>query len=600
MSRLTSKYNLSASYPRLAQEWHPSRNGALKSNDVTPMSHRKVWWLCNKGHEWESIISNRSQHGRGCPYCVNQRAYKDNCLANVNPELANQWHPIKNGKLTPSDITPGSSRKKVWWQCKKGHEWQSLVKSRSNGCGCPYCSGKAVCKDNCLATKYSELAKEWHAIKNGKLTPADVTSGSGKKVWWFCAAGHEYKAAVGNRSKGQGCPYCSNQKVCIDNCLASKNPNLAKEWHPSKNEALTPWDVTPGANKKVWWLCSKDHEWKTTLGSRLGGSGCPICCRRQTSTIELRIYSELKYVFPDTRLRERLNKVECDIYIPSVNVAVEYDGEYWHRNRHKQDRYKNSVLENYGIKLIRIREKGLEKVDENDVVYDYSKKGYKQLINSLLQKIDLSNLSSFQKARVRGYLKKSELANNDAFIMLLDLLPSPFPGNSFADKKPQIAKEWHPSKNGVLTPMNVTPRSNKNVWWQCHRGHEWEAGVNNRFAGHGCPYCAGQRVSQETCLAARNPELASEWHPNKNGELTPLNVMPGSHKKVWWQCKKGHEYACSVVNKSKGYGCPYCIGKRKKYRLAPPGQLDWHFTKNELLATVRRSSNAEFSCRLTL
>lgn len=571
----------------LTKEWHPTKNGKLTPEDVTSGSHKKVWWQCKNGHEWEANISNRARvnNARGCPYCSNQKAYKDNCLATVNPKLAKEWHPTKNGNLTPYDVTPGSSRKRVWWQCKKGHEWESLVKSRSNGTGCPYCSSQMVCKDNCLATKNPKLAKEWHPSKNGALTPDDVTSSTGKKVWWVCKKGHEYKASVDNRSRDRGCPYCGNKKVCNDNCLATVKPALAKEWHPIKNGKLTPADVTPGTSKKVWWQCKKGHEWESVVASRLRGVGCPHCSP-QTSVIELRIYAELKYIFPDTRLRERINKVECDIYIPSLKVGVEYDGEYWHRNKQEKDRSKNIDLENRGIKLIRVRELGLDKIAENDVVYDYTKKKEKQLVDSLLKEIEsLSVLSSFDQTRVHWYLKEVGLANNKEFINLLDMLPSPIPGSSFADHNLKLAKEWHPSKNGALTPWDVTPRSNKKVWWQCVKGHEWESMVQNRFKGHGCPYCAGQRATRETSLAAKNPQLANKWHPTKNGELTPEDVMPGSNTKVWWQCKKGHEYISSVYNKSKGNGCPYCSRRRAcedncLATVNPKLAQEWHPLKN--------------------
>jgi len=93
MAKVTSQYNLSVVNPKLAQEWHPSKNGKLTPKDVTPKSSKKVWWQCKKDHEWESIIGNRSRLNRSCPYCVNQKACKDNCLANINPELAKEWHP---------------------------------------------------------------------------------------------------------------------------------------------------------------------------------------------------------------------------------------------------------------------------------------------------------------------------------------------------------------------------------------------------------------------------------------------------------------------------------------------------------------------------
>ena len=101
------------------------------------------------------------------------------------------------------------------------------------------------------------LAREWHPTKNGSLTPRDVTYGSGKKVWWLCSKGHEWKATISNRSNATGCPYCSGQAVCEDNCLQTINPTLAKEWHPTKNGSLTPKDVTVSSKKKVWWICAK-------------------------------------------------------------------------------------------------------------------------------------------------------------------------------------------------------------------------------------------------------------------------------------------------------------------------------------------------------
>ena len=66
----------------------------------------------------------------------------DNCLQTVNPSLAAEWHPVKNGRLTTRDVTPGSN-KRVWWRCEKGHEWEAIINSRSKGYGrCPYCRGR--------------------------------------------------------------------------------------------------------------------------------------------------------------------------------------------------------------------------------------------------------------------------------------------------------------------------------------------------------------------------------------------------------------------------------------------------------------------------
>lgn len=270
--------NLLSVNPSLASQWHPTGNGQLTPCDVAPHSRIKVWWVCPKGHEWQAIVNRRSQ-GTGCPYC-RKAVCVDNCLATVNPYLARQWHPTKNGELTPKDVTLHSD-KKVWWICPKGHEWLAIVTSRSRGTGCPYCTGKAVCDDNCLANLNPKLASQWHPTKNGELTPKDVTLHSSKKVWWVCPKGHDWKASIDRRSRGVGCPYCSGQAVCDDNCLATLNPSLARQWHPTRNGQFTPSDVTANSRKRVWWVCPEGHEWQSIITSRNHGSGCPYCTRQR-------------------------------------------------------------------------------------------------------------------------------------------------------------------------------------------------------------------------------------------------------------------------------------------------------------------------------
>jgi len=125
------------------------------------------------------------------------------------------------------------------------------------------------------------LAKEWHPTKNGSLTPRDVGSYSHKKVWWICSSGHEWEALISNRSSGTGCPYCSGRRASEDYCLETINPVLAKEWHPTKNGNLTPRDVTPGCEKKVWWICKNKHVWKASIHNRNYVSGCPFCVKRR-------------------------------------------------------------------------------------------------------------------------------------------------------------------------------------------------------------------------------------------------------------------------------------------------------------------------------
>ena len=214
----------------------------------------------------------------------NLREYteKETSLLFSNPKIAREWNYEKNGNLKPEHFA-ANSHKKVWWKCCEGHEWQATIKDRNDGNGCPYCSSKKVLKGyNDLQTVNPTLAMEWNYEKNDGVTPADVMPNSNKKVWWECSKGHEWQASIADRNQGRGCPYCAGKKVLKGyNDLQTVNPTLAREWHYEKNNGFTPVDITPNSHKKVWWKCSNGHEWQAIIGNRHKGNGCPICAKEK-------------------------------------------------------------------------------------------------------------------------------------------------------------------------------------------------------------------------------------------------------------------------------------------------------------------------------
>jgi hypothetical protein len=260
-----AKPKLDLTHPEVAKKWHPTKNGDLKPSDVTFGSCKIVWWKCPEGddHEWPAAIANRTKKIKptGCACCSGHRVCKDNRLDLLFPKVAKEWHPSKNGDLKPSDFTYGS-KKIVWWKCPKGvdHEWPASINNRTkknkpSGCAC--CSGHRVCKDNRLDLLFPEVAKEWHPTKNGNLKPSDVPFGSRKIVWWKCPErdDHEWPAGIASRTKKikpTGCACCSGHRVCKDNRLDLLFPKIAKEWHPTKNGDLKPSDFTCGSKKIVW------------------------------------------------------------------------------------------------------------------------------------------------------------------------------------------------------------------------------------------------------------------------------------------------------------------------------------------------------------
>lgn len=275
----------------LLDQWHPEKNMDVTPELVSSCSHKRAWWRCEKGHVWQARINSRF-HGVGCPVCANKVILVgDNDLGFTHPHISEQWHPVKNGDLTPQMVFAGS-RRKVWWRCGSGHEWQASILSRTAGSGCPVCSNKKIVSGvNDLASAYPELGKQWLSEKNNPLQADEVSVYSNRRVWWQCELGHQWQAVIARRTGyGNGCPYCTGKKVLTGfNDLATRLPEIAKEWHPTLNGELTPGQVTNGSRKRVWWQCADGHIWKAMVYSRTGTrkTGCPVCAGKVKIRTEL-------------------------------------------------------------------------------------------------------------------------------------------------------------------------------------------------------------------------------------------------------------------------------------------------------------------------
>jgi hypothetical protein len=169
------------------------------------------------------------------------------------------------------------------------------------------------------------------------------------------------------------------------NNLYFTNPAIAKEWHQFKNGSMRPTDITLIANRKVWWLCSKDHVWAASINERINGNTCPYCAE---------------------------NKVTEEKPAPKITP---------------------SQTKQY-----------LTPKDESPKIKDKTT-GSKKILST---------------------------------------------ENCLQTVNPNLAKEWHPTKNGSLTPKDVTPFSGNQVWWKCSSGHEWKASVSARNSGQDCFYCS--------------------------------------------------------------------------------------------------------------
>jgi hypothetical protein len=502
-------------------------------------------------------------------------------LSERYPEVAAQWHPDQNGGLKPADFR-WASNVRAWWLCPTcSHRWSAIIISRTRGgSGCPKCGRRragaalgAPKPGQSLADRLPELAAQWHPTRNGELAPALVTAKSGKRAWCLCPdCGNEWEAQIGSRADGSGCRACATRQLAVafgkpstGQSLAEQDEELASQWHPTRNGELSPADVTGNSGRKAWWLCARGHEWQAMINNRTKARGCPKCILWGTSAEEIRLRHELTVAGVPIEVEHTVihppkgRPLNCDMVIPAWNVAIEFDGNRFHKTPagHDKDRRKTAALTAAGWTVIRIREE-LEPIGPWDVVVP---KFSSEVVRAKAVLVKLDQLGH-RAARHDDYL-----ATDTAWATTAADAEIQRPrARSLASELPTLAAEWDYAKNAPLTPEHVTFGSGQKAWWICPVcDNSWRAVIGSRAAGSGCPACgresslrARRTPKAGNSLAECNPDIAAEWHPTRNGDLTPDSVAHASSKKVWWTCSIcGNEWFAVIAKRTtRGTGCP--------------------------------------------
>lgn len=393
---------------------------------------------------------------------------------------------------------------RIWWICnfcKTRYFSSPQSKTRSKGClGCYKRNNPANNQKNrsrktnfkmSIAYLYPELAKLWHPTKNGDLKPDNAKPSN--EHWYICNKNHAFfiKAAIKKKVKNiEMCSRCLGTIPSAEKNFAIQYPEIAKEWDYEKNKSL-PNEYTRGSNYKAWWICKKNHSYKMSINSRTIKFQSCNKCKPNISRAQIRIYAELKSIFPSTKLKKIIQKTEIDVFIPEIKVGIEYDGIRFHKEQFKKDRdlQKNKKINSLGIYLIRIREKGLGKLTEDDVL-QIKTQIQKKEIDEVLIKIRKIVKKPEYIFKIDEYLNYSEFMNDDVFNKVYLDLPFPIFENSMAVTHKHLLEEWDYKKNKKIKPEHFNGSSPIKVWWICKKKHSCLAVIRDRaYKNAKCKTC---------------------------------------------------------------------------------------------------------------
>lgn len=585
-SKVLKGYNdLKSQNPYISSQWNYEKNGSLLPENVLVSSSKKVWWICEKGHEWETTISSRTKilprHHKflGCPYCANKKVWIGyNDLKTTNPDIASEWNYEKNGDLLPTMVTAGSG-KRVWWKCKRGHEWQVAVCNRLYN-NCPTCScGRA--------TSMPEQAIVYYLSKYFEVKSRVELFGYEVDIYL-----PDYSIAI----EYDGIRYHHSEKslereLKKDEILSINGVHLIRV-----KEVRTNQSISDERNVKIikYTYTTNYCFYNIALNeladyiSEITQINMPIDIDYNRDRFEIRKIYE-RYIEENSLLNNNPSLCEEWDYkknsplTPDMFSLNAHDKVWWKcKNGHSWPAEIASRVGGRGCPYCA----GQRVIEGENDLYTWALSNNKDIItewfteknNIKINEVSWKNNNVFWWKCVNGHEWRASVANrvngtgcpkcNSSSVISKKRNKISFRDWCNENNQIELLNEWDYSKNKDITPDTITYGSHAKIWWKCKNGHSWEAVLKSRRYNHGCPYCSptfkkavkGKNDLVTWCKENNKEYILFEWDDEKNGELRPENYTFGSHARIWWKCSKGHSWQAVIKErtKEKGNTCPIC------------------------------------------
>lgn len=575
---------LTVTHPKLSEEWDYEKNESTPDK-VTYGSSKKAWWKCEKGHSFcQSPNQRTNKKGKRlengtynpCPHCAHTVATPgEYSFATEHPELMKEWDWEENEKegWDPENILP-SSNKKIHWVCRNNpeHKWTATACNRVSGgrkrqgSGCPYCDGKAF-KEGItdLKTLYPDIASEWDYERN-ENTPNHVHAGSTKNAYWICPKGHHYEMPPIRRTNlGCGCSICAGKQVIYETSLACLYPDIANEWDYDKND-ISPEEIAPKSSKRVWWICPENpkHSYEATVAARTySGNGCPFCSGHQVLEEE-----SFGFLYPD--LLEEWDYEKNEGTDPFDLTPKSSQKVWWRCSRghswqtavyvrtdgHGCNECKKGHTTSFAEQLFFIACQ--QAFPGHDVRNRYIAPFGVEIdvyIPHLSLGLEPGNWVLHKRKYEKDQAKREVCRTNGIrLITIYDEYKekqAPFNEDCYTEEKFFGNANNYLLIRDILKELFASIDSISLDFWsdECWKSMADRARtVSNKAV-----------VDSTRSLASVAPEIAVEWHPTLNGDLTPENVYAKGKQIAYWVCPKGHEYQAPVYDRvEEGRGCGVC------------------------------------------